>query len=113
MLVLLGSSCTEVTIQSDRQRFVFSSHLLGHVLERLGQMLLAERKLANGPDFRILPGTYVVSIFNPIARLLNARTGFRFFLISMSRVPALMAMISGAASGSWAIGEPHSEQNIR
>lgn len=24
-----------------------------------------------------------------------------------------MAMISGAASGSWAMGEPHSEQKIR
>lgn len=40
-------------------------------------------------------------------------SGFRFFLISMSRVPALRAMISGAASGSWAIGDPHSEQKMR
>lgn len=40
-------------------------------------------------------------------------TGFRFFLISVSSVPALIAMISGAASGSWAMGEPHSEQNRR
>jgi hypothetical protein len=37
----------------------------------------------------------------------------RFFLISVSRVPALRAMISGAASGSWAMGEPHSEQKRR
>lgn len=40
-------------------------------------------------------------------------TGFRFFLISESRVPPLRAMISGAASGSWAMGDPHSEQKSR
>lgn len=40
-------------------------------------------------------------------------TGLRFFLISVSKVPALSAMISGAASGSWAMGEPQSEQNRR
>lgn len=40
-------------------------------------------------------------------------SGLRVFLISVSSVPALMAMISGAASGSWAMGEPHSEQKIR
>lgn len=40
-------------------------------------------------------------------------SGLSVFLMSLSRVPALMAMISGAASGSWAIGEPHSEQKIR
>lgn len=40
-------------------------------------------------------------------------TGFNVFLISESRVPPFRAMISGAASGSWAIGEPHSEQKIR
>lgn len=40
-------------------------------------------------------------------------TGFKFFLISVSRVPALRAIISGAAEGSWAMGEPHSEQKIR
>ena len=40
-------------------------------------------------------------------------TGLRFFLSSVSSVPALRAMISGAASGSWAIGEPHSGQKIR
>lgn len=40
-------------------------------------------------------------------------SGLRVFLISVSSVPALIAMISGAASGSWAMGEPHSEQKIR
>lgn len=40
-------------------------------------------------------------------------SGFSVFLISVSRVPAFRAMISGAASGSWAIGDPHSEQKIR
>lgn len=40
-------------------------------------------------------------------------SGCKVFLISVSRVPALMAMISGAASGSCAIGDPHSEQKIR
>lgn len=40
-------------------------------------------------------------------------TGFKFFLISLSRVPALRTMISGAAEGSWAMGEPHSEQKSR
>ena len=34
-------------------------------------------------------------------------------MISVSKVPALRAMISGAASGSWAMGEPHSEQKMR
>lgn len=41
------------------------------------------------------------------------RTGFRVFLMAVSKVPALIAMISGAASGSWAMGEPHSEQKMR
>lgn len=40
-------------------------------------------------------------------------TGFNVFLISVSNVPALRAIIGGAASGSWAIGEPHSEQKVR
>lgn len=40
-------------------------------------------------------------------------TGLRFFLSSASRVPAFRAMISGAASGSWAMGDPHSPQNTR
>ena len=40
-------------------------------------------------------------------------TGFNAFLISVSNVPALRAIIGGAASGSWAIGEPHSEQKVR
>jgi len=40
-------------------------------------------------------------------------TGFNFFLISISNVPAFIAIISGAESGSCAIGEPHSEQKIR
>ena len=39
-------------------------------------------------------------------------TGFNPFLISLSSVPPLIAM-TGAASGSWAMGEPHSEQNQR
>lgn len=43
----------------------------------------------------------------------GTRTGLRFFLSSESKVPALRAMISGAASGSWAMGEPHSEQKRR
>jgi hypothetical protein len=40
-------------------------------------------------------------------------TGFRVFLISESREPPLRAMMGGAASGSWAMGEPHSSQNQR
>lgn len=40
-------------------------------------------------------------------------TGFSFFLSSALRVPPLRAMIGGAASGSWAMGEPHSGQKIR
>lgn len=40
-------------------------------------------------------------------------SGFSFLLISVSSVPALMAMISGAASGSCAMGDPHSEQKMR
>jgi hypothetical protein len=40
-------------------------------------------------------------------------TGLSFFLRSVSSVPPLSAIISGAASGSWAMGEPHSEQNRR
>lgn len=40
-------------------------------------------------------------------------TGLRVFLISASREPPLRAMIPGAASGSWAIGEPHSLQKMR
>lgn len=41
------------------------------------------------------------------------RTGLRVFLISVDSEPPLRAMISGAASGSWAMGEPHSSQNQR
>lgn len=44
---------------------------------------------------------------------MHEHTGFRFFLISVSSEPPLRAMISGAASGSWAMGEPHSPQNQR
>lgn len=40
-------------------------------------------------------------------------TGFRVCLISLESVPALMAMMGGAASGSWAMGEPHSPQKMR
>jgi hypothetical protein len=48
-----------------------------------------------------------------LKREYGTHTGFRVFLISVSKVPALRAMIGGAASGSWAIGEPHSEQKRR
>ena len=72
------------------------TNLLRHGLERLGQVLLAEWQLALSPDFGVLkdnqhPEEHVVSL---------ALTGFRVFLISESKVPALIAMISGAASGS-------------
>ena len=40
-------------------------------------------------------------------------SGFRFFLSSESRQPPLRAIISGAASGSCAMGLPHSEQKRR
>lgn len=40
-------------------------------------------------------------------------SGLSVFLMSVSSVPALMAMISGAASGSWAIGDPHVGQKTR
>lgn len=40
-------------------------------------------------------------------------SGLSVFLISVSRVPALTAMISGAASGSCAMGDPHVGQKMR
>jgi hypothetical protein len=40
-------------------------------------------------------------------------SGLSVFLMSLSSVPPLRAMISGAASGSCAIGEPQSEQKRR
>jgi hypothetical protein len=40
-------------------------------------------------------------------------TGLSFFLSSVLSVPPLRAIIGGAASGSWARGEPHSGQKIR
>ena len=80
------------------------------MIERLGQVLLTERQLANGPDLGILIRS-VVS--RPKGSEKVKPTGLSVFLISLFNVPALMAMISGAASGSWAMGEPHSEQKIR
>lgn len=40
-------------------------------------------------------------------------SGLSVFLMCSSSVPALMAMISGAASGSCAMGEPHVGQKMR
>lgn len=79
------------------------------MLEGLGQVLLAERQLADSPDLGVL----TQSVFHWVTSNRGEPTGFRFFLISLSSVPALMAMISGAASGSCAMGEPHSEQKRR
>ncbi len=44
---------------------------------------------------------------------IGIHTGFNVFLISTSRDPPLSAIMGGAASGSWAIGEPQSPQNQR
>lgn len=93
-------------------------NLRGHVLEGISQVLLAEGQLASSPDFGILWSIQVSQHpqSHPHTTLQDKvwkPTGFKFFLISLSRVPALMAIISGAASGSWAMGEPHSEQNRR
>lgn len=74
-------------------------------------MLLAEGELADGPDLGILVGS--VNFFTKCREPREIRTGLRFFFSSVSRVPALRAMISGAASGSCAMGEPHSEQKRR
>lgn len=97
------------------QLFVASCRLLGHVLERIGQVLRAEGELADGPDLRVLfvcgVSCAILAVF-PVL-FCRKRTGFRFFLISVSKVPALRAIIGGAASGSWAMGEPHSEQKMR
>lgn len=89
----------------------FGACLLGHILERLLQVLLAKRKLANGPNLGILEEKFrsVRGLLHGIAE----HTGLRFFLISVSKVPAFRAMISGAASGSCAMGEPQSEQKRR
>lgn len=43
----------------------------------------------------------------------SERTGLSFFLISVSRVPALRTDTALLASGSWAMGEPHSGQKTR
>jgi hypothetical protein len=43
----------------------------------------------------------------------SIRTGFSFFLTSLSKPPPFTAMILGAALGAWAIPEPHSEQKVR
>lgn len=40
-------------------------------------------------------------------------SGSSVFLMSVSSVPALMAMISGAASGSCAMGDPQVGQKMR
>lgn len=94
--------------------------LLGHVLERLGEVLLAEGQLADGPDLGVLRYNtldtcweYGLRRRGGVAPGGREHTGLRFFFSSESRVPALRAMISGAASGSWAMGEPHSEQKRR
>lgn len=93
-----------------------------HTLKRLGQLLLAERQLADGPDLGILLTTHISPVHRPMgpgsksqggeAKRKRKRTGFRFFLISLSSEPPLTARM-GAPSGSWAMGEPHSEQNQR
>lgn len=106
--------------------------LLGHVLEGLGEALLAEGQLAGGPDLGVLECSWSARHFSKYLSYTNIttfsgtktdtgqemdkgklRTGFRFFFCSQSSVPALMAMISGAASGSCAMGEPHSVQKTR
>lgn len=95
--------------------------LLGHVRERLGEALLAEGQLANGPDLGILQSTLsahtTMAIDPRLARITarlrcllrkhnrteegdNLLTGLSFCLSSLLRVPPLRAMISGAASGS-------------
>jgi hypothetical protein len=79
----------------------------------VGEALQAEGKLAHGPDFGVLNGHICQYMFNTFITSAIQRTGFKFFLISVSRVPAFRAMIGGAASGSWAMGEPHSEQKMR
>ena len=52
-------------------------------------------------------------LLNNVAAGRDSRTGFNPFLISLSRVPALSATISGFPSGSWVMGDPHSGQNTR
>lgn len=103
---------------------------MGHTLEGLLELLLAEGQLALCPDFSVLRGKQKVKLarsptshiahpanhadhFRGYAPSTLIHTGLRVFLISVSRVPAFSAMISGAASGSWAMGEPHSEQKMR
>lgn len=67
-------------------------------------MLRTEGELADGPDLGVLFVCGVsCAIFGGVSGtecLVKKRTGFRFFLISVSKVPALRAIIGGAASGS-------------
>ena len=79
------------------------------MLKRLSQTFLAERQFLLGPDLGVLNRQHTA---HSISYLIG-HTGFKVCLILSSRVPALMAMISGAASGSCAMGEPHSEQKMR
>jgi hypothetical protein len=90
------------------------------VFERLGEVLLAEGELANGPDLGILSANDEVSISvitqhgrAEIHAAEGELTGLSVFLISISNTPPFRAMISGAASGSWARAEPQSSQNQR
>jgi len=90
-----------------------SVDLLRHALERLGEVLLAEGELALGPDLGVLytftTHQQLIIQYKPMGGQL---TGLSVFLISLSSEPPLRAT-TGAASGSWAMGEPHSEQNQR
>lgn len=86
------------------------------MLKRMRQLLLAKRELAGRPNLGILPPPKCISTpphtQHPSERKEKRLTGFNPFLISVSSVPPLIA-ITGAASGSCAIGDPHSEQNHR
>lgn len=86
--------------------------MAGHVVESLLELLGHERQLADAPDLGVLSEVCVShsSISSYILQTKaygrrgmagNRLTGLRFFLSSTERVPALRAMIGGAASGSW------------
>lgn len=85
------------------------------MLKRMRQLLLAKREFAGRPNLGILWGSQ--HQHSPPQKETKEKkrkklTGFNPFLISTSSVPPLIA-ITGAASGSCAIGDPHSEQNHR
>ena len=71
----------------------------GHVLESILKLLSHERQFAGAPDLGGLLIMVSTSIHTCIDKVLL--TGLRAFLSSTERVPALRAMIGGAASGSW------------